>query len=80
MADRVGCIISSSKLCIYGGSRGAAFANTFQTIVFMIMGLVAFTFIINALGGINNAGKVPARINEKGLIVQDYRFDKQEAC
>ena len=61
-----------------GGSRGAAFANTFQTIVFMIMGLVAFTFIINALGGINNAGNVPARINEKGLIVQDYRFDKKE--
>ena len=60
-----------------GGSRGAAFANTFQTIVFMIMGLVAFTFIINALGGINNAGKVPARINEKGLIVQDYYFDKK---
>ena len=59
-----------------GGSRGAAFANTFQTIVFMIMGLVAFTFIINALGGINNAGKVPARINEKNLIVQDYHFDK----
>ena len=60
-----------------GGSRGAAFANTFQTIVFMIMGLVAFTFIINALGGINNAEKVPARINEKGLIVQDYYFDKK---
>ena len=60
-----------------GGSRGAAFANTFQTIVFMIMGLVAFIFIINALGGINNAGKVPARINEKGLIVQDYYFDKK---
>ena len=62
-----------------GGSRGAAFANTFQTIVFMIMGLVAFVFIINALGGIKNAGKVPARINEKGLVVQDYQFDKQKA-
>lgn len=62
-----------------GGSRGAAFANTFQTIVFMVMGLVAFVFIINALGGINNAGKVPARINEKGLVVQDYQFDKQKA-
>ncbi|MBD37099.1 MAG: sodium:proline symporter [Opitutae bacterium] len=62
-----------------GGSRGAAFANTFQTIVFMIMGLVAFVFIINALGGINNAGNVPARINEKGLVVQDYQFDKQKA-
>ena len=60
-----------------GGSRGAAFANTFQTIVFMIMGLVAFTFIINALGGIDNAGKVPARINDKGIIVQDFRFDKE---
>ena len=62
-----------------GGSRGAAFANTFQTIVFMIMGLVAFVFIINALGGINNTGKVPARIDEKGLVVQDYQFDKQKA-
>lgn len=62
-----------------GGSRGAAFANTFQTIIFMIMGLVAFVFIINALGGINNAGKVPARIDEKGLVVQDYQFDKQKA-
>ena len=62
-----------------GGSRGAAFANTFQTIVFMIMGLVAFVFIINALGGINNAGKVPARIDEKGLVVQDYQFDKEKA-
>ena len=62
-----------------GGSRGAAFANTFQTIVFMIMGLVAFVFIINALGGINNAGKVPARIDEKGLVVQDYQFDRQKA-
>ncbi|NCX90736.1 MAG: sodium:solute symporter family protein [Rhodobacteraceae bacterium] len=62
-----------------GGSRGAAFANTFQTIVFMIMGLVAFVFIINALGGINNTGKVPARIDEKGLVVQDYQFDKEKA-
>jgi len=43
------------------------------------MGLVAFVFIINALGGINNAGKVPARINEKGLVVQDYQFDKEKA-
>ena len=62
-----------------GGSRGAAFANTFQTLVFMIMGLVAFIFIINALGGIENAGKVPARFDDKGAVVQDFRFDKQSA-
>ena len=60
-----------------GGSRGAAYANTFQTIVFMVMGLVAFVYIINGLGGLNQTGKVPARITETGSVVQDYRFDKQ---
>ncbi|MGE4551383.1 MAG: sodium:solute symporter family protein, partial [Opitutales bacterium] len=60
-----------------GGSRGAAYANTFQTIVFMVMGVVAFVFIVNALGGLENAGKVPARITEDGKVVQDYRYDKK---
>jgi SSS family solute:Na+ symporter len=59
-----------------GGSRGAAYANTFQTIVFMIMGLVAFIFVYQSLGGLENAAKVPARISENALIVQDYRYDK----
>jgi SSS family solute:Na+ symporter len=58
-----------------GGSRGAAYANTFQTIVFMVMGLVAFVYIINGLGGLEQAGKVPARINDNGMLVQDYNFD-----
>ena len=60
-----------------GGSRGAAYANTLQTIVFMIMGLVAFVFIIKGLGGLEQAGKVPARITETGAIVQDFRYDKE---
>ena len=60
-----------------GGSRGAAYANTLQTIVFMIMGLVAFVFIIKGLGGLEQAGKVPARITETGAIVQDFRYDKK---
>jgi solute:Na+ symporter, SSS family len=60
-----------------GGSRGAAYANTFQTIVFMFMGLVAFVFIVKALGGIDNAGNVAARIAEDGKVVQDFRFDKK---
>ncbi|MBG28712.1 MAG: sodium:proline symporter [Opitutae bacterium] len=62
-----------------GGSRGAAYANTFQTIVFMVMGVVAFVFIVKALGGIENAGNVPARIAEDGKIVQDFRYDKKAA-
>jgi SSS family solute:Na+ symporter len=41
----------------------------------MIMGLVAFVFIVNALGGLDNAGKVPARVTEDGKVVQDYRYD-----
>ena len=60
-----------------GGSRGAAYANTFQTIVFMIMGLVAFVFVIKGLGGLEQAGKVPARITDKGTIVQDFSYDKK---
>lgn len=35
----------------FGGMRATAWANTFQTIVFMIMGLIAFAVILSALGG-----------------------------
>ncbi len=38
-----------------GGSRAAAWANTFQTIVFMIIGILAFYLISNKLGGLNAA-------------------------
>ncbi|MDG1139174.1 MAG: sodium:solute symporter family protein [Opitutales bacterium] len=72
------CLVVLSYVFM-GGSRGAAFANTFQTIVFMVMGVVAFIFIINALGGIENAGKIPARITDQSAIVQDYRYDKKQA-
>ena len=58
-----------------GGSRGAAWANTFQTIVFMAMGLVAFVFIANSLGGLTNASKVAIQINDEGEVVQPYRWD-----
>ncbi|MFT5189195.1 MAG: SSS family solute:Na+ symporter, partial [Verrucomicrobiales bacterium] len=55
-----------------GGSRGAAWANTFQTIVFMVMGIVAFTLILKSLGGLEQASKVPLTVNEKGQMVQNY--------
>lgn len=38
-----------------GGSRAAAWANTFQTIVFMVMGVLAFTLISKELGGLSAA-------------------------
>ena len=61
-----------------GGSRGAAWANTFQTLVFMGMGLVAFIFIVNKLGGVDDAAKVVARVNDQGALVQDYGYDKEQ--
>jgi SSS family solute:Na+ symporter len=59
-----------------GGSRGAAIANTFQTLVFMTMGIVAFYFIVQSLGGLEQAASVPMRINDQGELVQDYRYDQ----
>ncbi|MDE0858735.1 MAG: sodium:solute symporter family protein [Akkermansiaceae bacterium] len=38
-----------------GGSRAAAWANTFQTIVFMVMGILAFYLISTKLGGVGAA-------------------------
>ena len=35
----------------FGGMRGTAWANTLQTLVFMVMGLVAFVVIVMKLGG-----------------------------
>lgn len=55
-----------------GGSRGAAWANTFQTVVFMAMGVVAFCFIYQSLGGLGQAADVVATVTEDGKVVQKY--------
>ena len=60
-----------------GGSRGAAWANTFQTLVFMAMGVVAYFLIVDSLGGLNQASKVPAVINDKGQVVQNYAINPE---
>ena len=50
--------IGSAVICVvvliyvfFGGMRGTAWANTFQTMVFMVLGLVTFVLIANKLGG-----------------------------
>ena len=54
-----GIIICLVVLCYIfaGGSRAAAWANTFQTLVFMSMGLLAFYLISQKLGGLAAAIK-----------------------
>jgi SSS family solute:Na+ symporter len=39
----------------YGGVRGTAWANTFQTLVFMVLGAVTFVWIVREMGGLTAA-------------------------
>ena len=52
-----GLVICVVVLCYIfaGGSRAAAWANTFQTLVFMVMGILAFILISSKLGGLGAA-------------------------
>ena len=45
----------------FGGMRGTAWANTFQTIVFLILGVVTFFLISSKLGGLQAAGEAVAK-------------------
>lgn len=55
-----------------GGVRSAAWANTFQTIVFMAMGLLAFVLISKKLGGMEAASLLgsPAKAVREGNITE----------
>jgi len=59
----------------FGGLRGAVWANTFQTIVFMVTGVIAFYMISKNLGGIKAASELVAasdfaseRLGREGMI------------
>ena len=56
-----------------GGVRSAAWANTFQTLVFMVMGVVAFFLIARQLGGVREAAQTvvegsPQHLAREGMI------------
>lgn len=59
-----------------GGSRATAWANAFQTLVFMLMGLLAFVFISKNLGGLQKATLMSAQFDDRGRLIQTHRFDK----
>lgn len=50
------CLVVLSYV-FFGGLRGAVWANTFQTIVFMITGVIAFVMISQKLGGLAAASE-----------------------
>ena len=52
----------------YSGMRGTAWVNTFQTLVFMILGAVTFYIVLNKMGGLSAAIEKITEHNPELLI------------
>ncbi len=52
----------------FGGMRGTAWVNTFQTLVFMILGATAYFVIVRKLGGLDTVMQTVAENNPELLI------------
>ena len=81
LASQVICIVVLVYV-FFGGMRGTAMANTAQTIVFMILGLITFFIISNKLGGLEqatnnvlekNPTKMKRSVDEQDL--ENYKLD-----
>ncbi len=66
--------LGSALICVVvltyvflGGVRGTAWANAFQTLVFLTLGIVTFTVIADQLGGVRAATAMVARDNPHQL-------------
>ena len=62
----------------FGGVRSAVWANTFQTVVFMVTGVIAFYMIADKLGGVGQAAEIvkenaPDKLVREGSI-GDWHF------
>jgi SSS family solute:Na+ symporter len=67
----LGSMVICSVVLVYvffGGMRGTAWANAFQTIVFMILGVVTFFLIADKLGGAKAATEAVAAKNPSKLM------------
>lgn len=71
MTSGVICLVVYTYVFL-AGLRGAAWANAFQTMVFIVVGLIAFATISDALGGpaAATANADPARLVREGSIGQ----------
>ncbi|MCA9040082.1 MAG: sodium:solute symporter family protein [Planctomycetaceae bacterium] len=52
----------------FGGMRGTAWANTFQTLVFMVLGVITFLTISQKLGGLEAASEAVMQQHPEKLI------------
>jgi solute:Na+ symporter, SSS family len=65
-------IVVTSTYVIYGGMRGTAWVNTFQTLIFMACGGLAFFVISSNMGGFQTAMEKVAATNPDLLIRGDH--------
>jgi len=56
----------------YGGMRGTAWVNTFQTLVFMFCGAFTFVVIVQAMGGLEHAMSLIAEKRPDLLVMEDH--------
>ncbi len=61
------CLVVMTYVC-YGGLRGTAWANAFQTLVFVILGGTALFFILHQHGGLHQAMKTVSESHPHLLI------------
>lgn len=69
----------------FGGVRGTAWANAFQTIVFMVLGCVAFFAIADELGGPAKATALvreynPSRLKSEATTADTEVYERQMAA
>ncbi len=77
----IGSLVISIVVLIYvffGGMRGTAWANAFQTIVFMVLGIITFWIISDKLGGAVAASQAVAEKNPTKLIRDIAPQDMEE--
>jgi SSS family solute:Na+ symporter len=79
----LGSLVISIVVLLYvffGGMRGTAWANTFQTLVFMVLGVVTFYIIADKLGGLEAASqkvveKFPSRLMRDVAPEDEKRYE-----
>ncbi len=74
------CLVISAVVLTYvfwGGVRGAVWANTFQTIVFMATGVIAFVMIAKAMGGMT-AASAATLANAPELLAREGKVGHME--
>ncbi len=57
-----------------GGMRGTAWVNTFQTLVFMVLGAITFFIIVQQHGGLSNAMRLISESGHGDLLIRGEKI------